>query len=222
MSASLDTSAAAVQAATASLEIGTQPFFWDAIPQPIASYNVSTGTRLTFKFSNSHNLWLMGSQAEYEACDFSGATELASTDHGGATNQQDIAFGLENLYEATVAGEGTLRFACQVGSHCDEGQKVVVHVTPAPSLAALPPSPPPVSGSGSGSGGGSCDECCPVGTCDSNEDASKPECADCATCQNGGGSCPKNEDSAAASLGTGALGTTLLVTATTALALRKW
>ena len=212
MSASLDTSPAAVQAATASLEIGTQPFFWDAIPQPIASYNVSTGTRLTFKFSNSHNLWLMGSQAKYDACDFSGATELASTDHGGATNQQDIAFGHENLYEATVAGEGTLRFACQVGSHCLSRQKVVVHVTPAP----------PVSGSGSGSGGGSCDACCPVGTCDSNDDATKPECADCATCQNGGGSCPKNEDSAAASLGTGALGTTLLVTATTALALRKW
>ena len=56
MSASLDTSAAAVQAATASLEIGTRHFFWDAIPQPIAPYNDSTGTRLTFKFSNSHNL----------------------------------------------------------------------------------------------------------------------------------------------------------------------
>ena len=212
MSAYLDTSAAAVQAATASREIGTEPFFWNAIPQPIASYNVHTGTLLTFKFSNSHNLWLMDSQAAYDACDFSGATELASTTHGGATNQQDIDFGHENLYEATVAGEGTLRFACQVGSHCLNLQRVVVHVTPAP----------PVSGSGSGSGGGSCDACCPVGTCDSNDDALKPECADCATCQNGGGSCPKNEDSAAASLGTGALGTTLLVTATTALALRKW
>ena len=221
MSASLDTSAAAVQAATASLEIGTQAsWFWNAMPQPASSYDVSTGTRLTFKFSDSHNLWLMGSQAEYDACDFTGATELASTTHGGAVGQ-DKADGLSNLYEATVAREGTLRFACQVGSHCDEGQKVVVHVTPAPPLAPLPPSPPPVSGSGSGSGGGSCDACCPVGTCDSNGDASKPECADCATCQNGGGSCPKNEDSAAASLGTSALGTTLLVTASTALVLRK-
>ena len=57
MSASLDTSAAAVQAATASLEIGTQAsWFWNAMPQPASSYDVSTGTRLTFKFSNSHNL----------------------------------------------------------------------------------------------------------------------------------------------------------------------
>jgi len=222
MSASLDTSAAAVQAATPSLVIGTLvSWFWNQMPQPIASYNVSIGTRLTFKFSDSHNLWLMDSQEAYDACDFSGATELASTTYGGAVGQ-DKTDGLSNLYEAKVTSDGTLRFACEVGTHCLNGQKVVVNVAPGPSLATLPPSPPPVSGSGSGSGGGSCDACCPVGTCDSNDDATKPECADCATCQNGGGSCPKNEDSAAASLGTGALGTTLLVTATTALALRKW
>ena len=147
MSAYLDTSAAAVQAATASLEIGTQPFFWDAIPQPIASYNVSIGTRLTFKFSNSHNLYLMGSQAKYDDCDFSGARVMASTTYGGATNEQDIASGLSNLYEATVARVGTLRFACEVGTHCLNGQKVVVHVTPAsppssPPIPALPPFPP--------------------------------------------------------------------------------
>ena len=70
-----------------------------------------------------------------------------------------------------------------------------------------------------------CDPCCPVGTCDGPHHASKPQCADCAACQNDPAptrSCPGNEDSAAASLGTGALGTTLLVTATTALVLRKW
>ena len=147
MSASLDTSAAAVQAATVSLEIGTQPFFWDAIPQPIASYNINTSTRLTFKFSNGHNLYLMGSQAEYDDCDFSGARELASTTYGGATNEQDIASGLSNLYEATVARVGTLRFACEVQPHCDSGQKVVVYVTPtsppsSPPIPALPPFPP--------------------------------------------------------------------------------
>ena len=69
-----------------------------------------------------------------------------------------------------------------------------------------------------------CDACC-LGTCDGPQDASKPQCADCAACKNDPAptrSCPENEDSAAASLGTGALGTTLLVTATTALVLRKW
>ena len=124
----------------------------------------------------------MGSQAEYDACDFTGATELASTTHGGAVGQ-DKADGLSNLYEAKVTSDGTLRFACEVGTHCLNGQKVVVNVAPGPSLTTLPPSPPPVSGSGSGSGGGSCDACCPVRTCDSNDDATKPECADYATCQ---------------------------------------
>ena len=83
---------------------------------------------------------------EYDACDFTGATELASTTHGGAVGQ-DKANGLSNLYEATVTREGTLWFACQVGSHCLSGQKVVVHVTPAsppssPPIPALPPFPP--------------------------------------------------------------------------------
>ena len=147
MSASLDTSAAAVQASTASLEIGTQAsWFWNAMPQ-IASYTISTGQSLTFKFSDSHNLYLMASQAKYDDCDFSGARELASTTYGGATNEQDIASGLSNLYEATVARVGTLRFACEVQPHCDSGQKVVVYVTPtsppsSPPIPALPPFPP--------------------------------------------------------------------------------
>ena len=149
MSAYLDTSAAAVQAATPSLVIGTQvSWFWNQMPQPIASYNVSIGTRLTFKFSDSHNLWLMDSQEAYDACDFSGATELASTTYGGAVGQ-DKTDGLSNLYEAKVTSDGTLRFACEVGTHCLNGQKVVVHVTPAsppssPPIPALPPSPPPL------------------------------------------------------------------------------
>ena len=71
-----------------------------------------------------------------------------------------------------------------------------------------------ISCPGSGSGGNTCDACCPDG-CDSPEDGSKPECAACLAC-NTRGTCP--EDSAAASLGSGALGTTLLAAvATTAL-----
>ena len=125
MSAYLDTSAAAVQAAPALLVIGTQAgWFWSAIPQRVSTYTVSTGTRLTLKFSNSHNLYLMESQAKYDACDFRGSTRLASDQHGGASDEQDIASGLSNLYEATVATEGTLRFACQFGDHCAFGQRV--------------------------------------------------------------------------------------------------
>ena len=65
------------------------------------------------------------------------------------------------------------------------------------------------------SGGVSCDACCPRGTCDSPADASKPVCQACNACHTMGTACP--EDSAAASLGSGALGTTLLAATTTAL-----
>ena len=123
MSAYLDTSAAAVQAAPASLVIGTQAgWFWNAIPQRVSTYTVSTGTRLTFKFSNSHNVYLMGSQAKYDDCDFSGGTLVASHLYGGAIGQ-DKADGLENLYVATIVAPigTTLWFACQFGDHCDFG-----------------------------------------------------------------------------------------------------
>ena len=60
-----------------------------------------------------------------------------------------------------------------------------------------------------------CDACCPTGTCDSLADATKPECKACNACQTQGTACP--EDSAAASLGSGALGATLLAVTTTAL-----
>ena len=66
----------------------------------------------------------------------------------------------------------------------------------------------------SGGGGDSCDACCPTG-CDGPADASKPECKACNACQTQGTACPS--DSAAASLGSGALGTTLLAATTTAL-----
>ena len=69
--------------------------------------------------------------------------------------------------------------------------------------------------SASGGGGASCDACCPTGTCDSPPDASKDECKACNACKTQGTACPS--DSAAASLGSGALGTTLLAATTTAL-----
>ena len=142
----LDSSAAAVQAASASLIIGTQAgWFWNSIPQPTLSYTVSTGTRLTFKFSNSHNVYLMGSQADFDDCDFAGATEVASHLHGGAIGQ-DEADGLVNLYVARIVAPigTTLRFACRFGDHCAFGQRVVVNVTSAAAPSPpSPPSPPP-------------------------------------------------------------------------------
>ena len=69
--------------------------------------------------------------------------------------------------------------------------------------------------SSTGTGRLTCDACCPTGTCDGPADASKDECKACAACNEQATPCP--EGSAAASLGSGALGTTLLAATTTAL-----
>ena len=60
-----------------------------------------------------------------------------------------------------------------------------------------------------------CKPCCPTATCSSQADVNKPECAACVACNMQGTACPK--DSAAASLSSGVLGTTLLAVTTTAL-----
>ena len=72
-----------------------------------------------------------------------------------------------------------------------------------------------ISASASASGGNTCGACCPAGVCNSVAAFDKPECAACLACNTKGTVCPK--DSAAASLGSGALGMTLLAVTTTAL-----
>ena len=101
------------------------------------------GEKLRFKYNSFHNLYMMESAAKYDSCEFSGATELASTTHGGGSGSTP------NLYEAVVSSAGTLYIACQVyqGSHCRGGQKVTITAaaasTPSPSPSS--PSPPPPS-----------------------------------------------------------------------------
>jgi hypothetical protein len=104
---------------------------------------VQVGTRLVFKFSASHDLWLMASQSAYDSCDFSGAVELARDDHGGATDTTDMNNGLTNLYRAVATGTGDLLFACEKGDHCSGGQKVKITVQTDPVTVPDSPSPPP-------------------------------------------------------------------------------
>ena len=120
----LDTSAATLAAATTTVTIGTSPQFWSAMNQNPSSYSVAVGDKLQFKYNSYHNVYLMASAAKYESCDFSGATELASTSHGGGSGSTP------NLYEAVVSTAGTLYFACGVSGHCGGGQKVTITVAP--------------------------------------------------------------------------------------------
>ena len=59
------------------------------------------GDKLSFRYSSAHNLYQMASEAAYDSCNFTGATELASTSQGGGSGDTP------NLYEAVVTALGT-------------------------------------------------------------------------------------------------------------------
>ena len=137
-SGALDTSAAAVAGAASSLIIngdGAFEEFWSQIPSMPSTYEVAVGTALSFRYTTGHNVWLMPTEEAYDACDFSSATELASSTHGGG--QPPL---WPNLFEAVANETGELLFACEAVfySHCGRGQKIRVTVLP-----GLPPSLPP-------------------------------------------------------------------------------
>ena len=141
-SSSLDTSTAT--AASTELVIGTAAdWWWNSFSHPL--HTVQVGTRLVFKFSASHDLWLMASQSAYDSCDFSGAVELHGASDGGATDTTDVNNGLTNLYRAVATGTGDLLFACEKGDHCSYGQKVKITVQTDPVTVPDSPSPPPPS-----------------------------------------------------------------------------
>jgi len=147
----LDTSAAALASASSSVAIGAAPIFWSKIPSSQTEYSVAIGEKLSFQYKSGHSVVMMASYAAWQSCDFTGATELASSTQGGGSSE------LPNLYEAVTAADGTLYIACGFSGHCEGGQKVQVHI-----------------GSADGSGvagavmGGWSPEYQPVGTADYN------------------------------------------------------
>merc|ERR1712054_13137 len=82
--------------------------------------SATVGESVVFKYSANHNVYSMPTQAAFDGCDFTGATELGSTSQGGG------AGALPNQYSYKCASEGDVYIACQVGSHCSSGQKVKI------------------------------------------------------------------------------------------------
>ena len=73
---------------------------------------VTSGEVLTFVWTGNHNVFLMKDKAAFDACDFSGGTNL-----GGASP----------VYH--TMGAATTYFACKVGAHCLNGQKLSAVIT---------------------------------------------------------------------------------------------
>ena len=85
----------------------------------------NTGDKLKFAWTGSHNVYKMSSKTTYDACDFTGATQVGTGDSGPV--------------EATMGAE-TVWYACKVNGHCAAKQKlrVQVSVTPAATTAPSP------------------------------------------------------------------------------------
>ena len=184
----------------------------------VEDLTASTGTKIVFNWAGGHNV-VMTTDATFTGCIPGDADSVClATDTGSATGDCDggniVAPANGNYkYEAVMMKAGEYYFICGVPGHC-ASQKIKVTVT-----GATP-------GSEGDAVQGKCAACCPAGVCVSRADATKPECAACVACNEQNVACPASaspppaesaEDSAAASLGSGALGTAMLVTATTAL-----
>ena len=106
--------------------------YWSAMPSSPSTYEVVIGDKLSFKYTEYHNVYLMPSPEAYESCDFSAATELASDSYGGGEGDTP------NKYEAVTTATGTLYFACQIPGHYGARQKIAVTVTAAPPDSPAP------------------------------------------------------------------------------------
>ena len=155
----LDSSASALASATTTVTIGSAEGahdghdhdhggsdgsddvhgYWSAVPQTPSTYTVNVGEKLSFQYTDYHNIWVMTTNMDYVLCQFGDgqATEVASAVLGGGSGNYS------NLYETAVTAPGNIYFACQVSNHCTQGQKIKVTVVASPSPPALPPSPPP-------------------------------------------------------------------------------
>ena len=103
-------------------------------------FDITVGDKIKFVYSYDHNVWWLPDRAAYDACSFySGGSELP---HWLLRDADGAATG-SLIYEAVVTEPGTLYLACELGQHCDDGQKIVINVA-AQAPASPPPPPPPL------------------------------------------------------------------------------
>ena len=83
---------------------------------------VEVNTDVVFKWSGYHNVYMFPNKADFDNCDFSEATDLASN--------------LQNPFTFKTSILGVFYFSCPIGGHCKYGkQKLALNVT---SMFTLP------------------------------------------------------------------------------------
>ena len=90
--------------------------------------SVKNGEVLKFVWTGGHNVYLMKDKAAFDACDFSGGTYLGWLLEGDV----DVAYHTmgEDYDDSNEEKDATTQyFACKVGAHCLNGQKLSAVIT---------------------------------------------------------------------------------------------
>merc|ERR1711907_181492 len=85
--------------------------------------SVTAGKHIVFSWTGTHNVYKMADKAAFDACNFAGSTQV-----GGATSPV--------TYNTSPSATGHIYFACKVGSHCSNGQKLDLTLTAASGSAS--------------------------------------------------------------------------------------
>eukprot|EP00747_Dinoflagellata_sp_TGD_P169619 gnl/TRDRNA2_/TRDRNA2_199036_c0_seq1.p1 gnl/TRDRNA2_/TRDRNA2_199036_c0~~gnl/TRDRNA2_/TRDRNA2_199036_c0_seq1.p1 ORF type:complete len:176 (+),score=28.41 gnl/TRDRNA2_/TRDRNA2_199036_c0_seq1:30-530(+) len=88
------------------------------IPSKPNALSPKAGDTVTFTWPSVqyHNVWSLPDQAAFDSCDFSKGTELAGTEG--------------SPFALTIPSTPSEHFiACEIGSHCNSGQKIKLTVT---------------------------------------------------------------------------------------------
>jgi len=99
-----------------------------------SSLAASVGQQVVFKYTAYHDVWKMASQAAWESCSFTGATQVGGQGAGGGSGSHPN--------QVSVAVTENSWFACSIGSHCANGQKLAVLTSPTPAPTPAPTAQP--------------------------------------------------------------------------------
>ena len=67
-SSMLDSTPSATAAAQTTVHVGTAPYYWSMIPSTPSGYEIMVGSKISFRYSTHHNVYLMASQSAYDSC----------------------------------------------------------------------------------------------------------------------------------------------------------
>ena len=102
-------------------------------PFGLRPISLLTGQNLVFKFSTHHDVWAHPTLESLQACDYSSAIQLAGqSDGGGCQNDEDLACIAASTGYTLTPTQDEMYLSCSVHDHCENGQRLVVKVLPAP------------------------------------------------------------------------------------------